>query len=435
MIIDGPLSEERQRKSRFYNLVFNFFNGISYMCLGETVVILLAVKMGCADHIIAALGAMVYLGYIMLPAGKLTAARYGAVRSQVVFWYMRNLSALLVAVAPWLQQHVSQTVAEVAILLGGFLFYGFRSAGIVLIQPLVGGMTNSSNRTSFLAFASALAYLPMVLTLAVISLVSSRYEGVRTLTGVIVTGALFGFCSAQILKGIDESSSLRESARRPFWPQFHEIIRMSSFRKMIMTNMIMNLTTIMIIPASLLTLKRGYGMSDHQALIFTIIQQSFCVITSMLSVRLSQRLGPRKMLIGAFLLYIGVCLLWGFSPAQKQAAFLWMPFMLIGIAHLTQVNATTYYFLQTVPVRLQVVGAIIQSVLAGAGSAVLGVLLSGSLLQVIAVHLADRPPLERYQLYFLCAVAILPGGICACLRLTPLPEEKRRRIGPKWLPL
>lgn len=434
MIIDGPLSEERQRKSRFYNLVFNFFNGISYMCLGETVIILLAVRMGCADHIIAALGAMVYLGYILLPAGKFTAARYGAVRSQTLFWYMRNLSALLVAFAPWIQKHVSATAAEAAILLGAFLFYGFRSAGIVLIQPLVGGMTNASNRTSFLAFASALAFLPMLLTLAVISLVSSRYEGVQTLTSVIVVGAVVGFSSAQILRGIDESSTLRESARRPFLPQFHEIIRLVSFRRMILTNMIMNLTTIFIIPVSLLTLKRGYGMSDHHALIYTIVQQSFCVIMSMLSVRLSKRLGPRKMLIGAFLVYIGVCLLWGFSPDQTNAMFLWLPFMLIGIAHLTQANATTYYFLQTVPVRLQVTGAIIQSVVAGAGSAILGVILSGQLLKTIAVHFADRPPINRYQLYFLCAVAILPGGICSCLRLTPLPEEKLRKIRYKWLP-
>ena len=69
MIFQGPLSVARQHRSQKFYYIFNLINGLSYMCLGETVIILLAVKIKSPDAIVAVLGSMSFFGYLMLPLG------------------------------------------------------------------------------------------------------------------------------------------------------------------------------------------------------------------------------------------------------------------------------------------------------------------------------------------------------------------------------
>ncbi|MDD3117455.1 MAG: hypothetical protein PHO45_08855, partial [Victivallaceae bacterium] len=62
MIIDSILSAKQKAESRHNLLIFYFINGLSYMCLGETVIILFAVRLNCPDYFIAILGSMMYFG-------------------------------------------------------------------------------------------------------------------------------------------------------------------------------------------------------------------------------------------------------------------------------------------------------------------------------------------------------------------------------------
>lgn len=99
MIFKEALSPERQASSQHNYCMFNVINGLSYMCLGETVLILLAVQLGCPDYFISTLGAMLYFGFLLLPLGKIMTARVGAARAQAYFWVARNGAALMVASA------------------------------------------------------------------------------------------------------------------------------------------------------------------------------------------------------------------------------------------------------------------------------------------------------------------------------------------------
>ena len=49
MIFDGAVPVENQKRSQRNWLCFLMFNGFAYMCLGETVIILLALKLGASD--------------------------------------------------------------------------------------------------------------------------------------------------------------------------------------------------------------------------------------------------------------------------------------------------------------------------------------------------------------------------------------------------
>ena len=102
MIRKQPLTpEQKQISQRNYNF-FSAVNGASYMCLGETVIILFAVKLHAPNILIAVIGAMMYLGFLLLPLGVIRTGQVGAAQSQADFWVCRNIAALLVAASAFL---------------------------------------------------------------------------------------------------------------------------------------------------------------------------------------------------------------------------------------------------------------------------------------------------------------------------------------------
>ena len=82
MICKGPLTPAQLASSQHNYHIFSLINGLSYMCLGETVLILLAVRLGCPDYIVSTLGAMIYFGFLLLPLGKVSGLRAWSCRSR-----------------------------------------------------------------------------------------------------------------------------------------------------------------------------------------------------------------------------------------------------------------------------------------------------------------------------------------------------------------
>ena len=129
MIYPGPLTKQQRQKTQNNYCAFVFLNGVSYMCLGETIILLFAVKLNVPNYMGAALSAVIYFAYFMLPLGKFVAARVGAARSQAVFWTLRNITALGVAASAVTAYFGYPTLALIQIFIGACLFYGLRAAG------------------------------------------------------------------------------------------------------------------------------------------------------------------------------------------------------------------------------------------------------------------------------------------------------------------
>lgn len=426
MIINGPLSESRLRRSQRFYAFFNVFNGFSYMCLGETVIILLAVKLNCPDYVISTLGSLLYFSFILLPAGKLLAARIGAASSQAVFWALRNTAALIVASSAIWHHYGSASGAVATLLSGAFLFYGCRAAGAVMIQPLLGNITTESNRASFLAATAALFYAASFIALLGISFVLRFSEKLAVLTGVIVTGSLFGYASSYLLRCIDESSSLRESARRPLWPSWRQAIHNQTLMRQIYACLVINLAVILTIPVSMLTVKRGYGISDRDALFFSLAQLAGSILLSQFIARLAKVYGPRKVLMGSYLALVLVAAAWVACPAAASTLFLVPLFFILGGAFVSECNAAIHYFLQSTPVEQQVNASILVSVCSGGIGGLIGLVVSGGLLHLAARFCGPQPDIYRYRLYFALAAIILIPGFWLVKNLIPLPTDKRR---------
>ena len=157
MIFDRPLSAEERRASLRRIALFSLVNGVSYVCVGETIMVLAAVRLGwlgCPDAVTAAIGTMLYVGFALLPLGRFLAARWGAARSSAGAWVARNGFALLIAAAlVWARGR--PTLASAMVLVGAFGFYGCRAAAVVLQGPLYGEAATAEGRSRALGLFNA----------------------------------------------------------------------------------------------------------------------------------------------------------------------------------------------------------------------------------------------------------------------------------------
>lgn len=423
MIIAGTLTPEQQARSRRNYLFFNAMNGFSYMCVGDTVIILLAVRLDCPNSFIAILGSMVYFGYLLLPLGKVVTARVGAAQSQSIFWIMRNGAALTVGATPILSVLGYQQAALTVMMTGAFLFYGFRAAGVIMGQPLIGEITTQENRATFLGFSSGLFQLTGMVSLILITILLRLWDNVWVLSALILLGSCTGIGSSRFLRRIDETDKLRESARKPIFSEMRLAWRNPFFRSQLLTGFILNLSGILTGPIGMLTLKRGYGVSDTKALLFTLAQFALSVVMSQLMGKISNKLGPRRVVVTGFGIQISLCLFWIFAPAEFHWQYVICPFLIGSGVGICVGNAMTHYFLQTIPVKNRVASSMTLAVATGAGAGVAGMVLAGTLVKWAGV-IAGPEGLGLYRLYFgaVLLFLLIPGFFL--VRMLPAPHRK-----------
>lgn len=438
MILEHELTlEQRLRSQRNIN-AFNAINGFSYMCVGETIMILLALKLGFSDVVTAVLGGMIFFGFLLLPLGKVVSARIGGARGQAVFWVVRNVAALVVASAALWHRLGFASLALACLVGGSFLFYGFRAAGVVMSQPLLGDISTEDERPRFIAINGALFYAACFVSLVAISVVLKFTESLLAIALIIVAGSALGITSSTFLRRVDETSAIRDSARRPVAREMVAGIRDRSLRRLLLGSFVNNLSLVMLLPVTVLFVKKGYGVSDTGALLFSLLQFGASAGMSVAVVRVSSRIGSRQTLVGAYGAMLATAALWSIAPETSGVAipFAALLFALSGSIRVTAENSVTHYFLQTVPAERRVPASMLMNMATGVGAGAIGMLLSGWLLHRLGQGIESPTPgaemIPLYRRYFAIAFALLLPGLALLLRMEPLPMEKRRLKRSWW---
>lgn len=431
MIYSAPLTAAQQRKSQHNYNLFSAINGLSYMCLGETVLILLAVQLETPDYFVSTLGAMLYFGFLLLPLGKVFTARVGAAQTQTVCWVLRNIAALLVGLCPLLYVAGLRHLSWGVLLFGAFMFYGFRAAGVVMSQPLIGDFTDDKSRAKVLAVSVGLFYASCFIALISISILLKMTSSIWMLSAIIVLGALLGFTASNFIRKIDETENIRLSARKPLGNALISALHDSVLKRQIAAGFSINLAVIMLIPISMLALKRGFQVSDNDALIYALVQCAACALMSVITGKISEKIGPRKVMLYSYILMLSLGPLWLLAPTGLSFLYMMLPFLIAGGTLVSANNATAHYFLQTVETEKRVAASIFISVVTGAGAGVFGMLIAGLLLRFLTDGVPAEQLLPRYRWYFLLATLFLLPGVKLITRLSPLPMEKRK-IKKTW---
>lgn len=441
MILHRPLTADERRVSQKNYGLYNFVNGASYLCLGENVLILFATRLEAPNAVVALLGSMLFLGYLLLPLGVARTAKVGAAISQADFWVCRNIAALLTAAAApaawFLPDHLP--LAWGMVLLGAFLFYGCRAAGCVLSTPLVGDFSTREEAPLVIGRAQALFYSSGVVMIVVVTLLTKQFPGLWSLAGIIVFGACCGVTSSTFLRNIHETGALQDAARAPLLPGIPAAFRNPDLRRLTVGWFGLSLGKLLLVPLSILAVKRGCGFSDSAALLCAVALTVGNCLISQGSGPVCQRLGPRKLLLLAFGANFLALALWLLLPADASPALAWCAivplFFALGGIDTAGVNACNSYFLMVCPDKSkQVSGAISLNLVTGAGAGLLGAALGPWLIHRSETWAPScgaffQGPLGPFRLYFALLFPILLVFLFAILRMRTVLYEFRERHG------
>ena len=413
-----PLTaSERRASQRGYSL-FYFVNGASYMCLGENVMVLFAAQLDAPNAVVSLLGAMLYVGYAMLPLGLRRTAQAGAARSLADFWVARNLAALFTATAAFAA--LASPVASWAMLvIGSFLFYGFRAAGYAVSTPLVGDISSPDEAPGVIGRAQALFNASAVAALAAITLITAHLHGPFAFAAIIVVGSLLGIGASRFMRGVRESGEVGRAAARPLLPGLRAAFAIPGVRRLAAAWFLLNLCTMTTIPMSMLALKRGCGLDASRALLCACAQFAASIATSTVNGRLCRRFGPNRLLVAVALSFVAVPFAWMFFPggvASALAAGLLL-FLWLGAFYSILTNATQAYFLRVCPDKaLQVPGSVGLNLATGAGAGLAGSALGAALVSM-AARLAPDGGIAPFCLYFPMLLPATAIALVSALRL------------------
>lgn len=413
------------------------------MCLGESLIILLAVKMTMPDTLITILGAMQYIGFILLPMGVWRAAKVGAAQCQADFWVCRNIAALSAAAAAILSLKFP-ILSWIILLLASFTFYGCRAAGVVLCQPLIGEITTDDDRAQFIGKCGTVFYLSGVIALLLISLALKLHDSIYLLCGVIVLGATLGVTSSGFIRRIKETDVLRNSAKEKLLPKLKENLKDQDIVRQLFAGFWATVAIVTIMPVSILFIKKGYGFSDTQALLFSSMTFVACFTVSYLSGKIAAKKGPRLLLIYGFIAHIITVSCWILIPCS--GAWVTIPlslilFFLYGGAVIACDNALQGYFLMTVPKKQQVITAVLINVLRGFCAGIGGMLLASGLLKlsqylmkyilpyVQKIFPSATEQITIYKIYFLLLLPFLLIGFRQICKLKTVITTFKEKYG------
>ncbi len=436
MILGRELTAGERAASQRNYIRYCFVNGASYVCLGENVLVLFAAALGVPDAVVALLGAAVYVGFAFLPPGVKVVARRGAALCQADFWMARNFAALFTATAALAAPH-SIAAASAILLAGALAFYACRSAGSVLLTPLLGDISASDEAPGVIGRGQAWFNASAVAALAAIGAILARWHGAGAYVAIIVTGALMGMASTSFLRGIRETGAIKDAASTPLRPGMRRAMRSRDLRRLSAAWFLLNLASMMLVPVSTLALKRGCGYTDAQALACAFVQYVSGCAVSFASGPLCRAFGPRRVLVASALGFLAAPFLWFAAPAGAGAPMFGLAlFLWLGGIYFLMMNATGSYFLLACPDKAdQVPGSVAFYLVSGGGAGLLGSVLSPWLVTRCAEWAprlgmsAHGGKIGPYRLYFACLVPLMVCSLATALALETKLYEYHGRHG------
>ncbi len=417
------LSPALKKKGQKIYLWFTGINALSYISLAESILILYALKLGGSDAYVAVLTSFLYLTMPFMLLGKSLVGKLGAAKAQALSWFLRNLSAALMIFAPIVAHKISVTAGLDLLLLAAFLFFVFRSVGIVSSTPMIGEITSEQDRGTFVSKVFLTFNAVSLLLMTALMFILNRHNSVTTFQFIILFGVTMGLISSAIVLRVPESPQSRLSGQEKIRSAYQFITRHPGALRLLIAWSAISMATMFVVPISIVVVKKGYGLSDHVALIFIIVQFLGNIYGSYTNKLLLDHVGSRPLIILATFGLLLVQLMWVLAPIHSSAIFLVLLFFILGTTLSGAQTSLSHYFLSTIPISKRVGASMFINISAGLTAGLTGSVLAGGFLRFLH-HLVTNPMLV-YKIYF-GAVAVVE--IFVIFAAFKLQKQKERPI-------
>lgn len=405
---------------------FGLLNGFSFAILGENILVLYALKAGVSEPMTAVMGSFLFLSMPFMLIGKHLMRRIGAARTQGTGWLLRNGFGLLMAGAPFAALVDAEALVPVLILIGGFGFYACRSMGAIGFRPLIGEVTGDRDRGRFMGRFGLSVNVSYLAALVLFAVTMRFRSDLIAFQWLICLGSVAGLASAGFLMAVPEGPGPARSAAEPLANTLRQVRESSLLRRMVLAQMSAWAAVALILPVSMVAMRRGYGVSEFNAILFVFVQIGGGLIVSLAGTVLADRIGPRPIAgIGAFGM-LAAALLWTAAPERFMPVFPAVIFLVLGLSKGGIDLGFTHYIVSGTQEKNRVGIGMLVMVLGGASAGFMGAVVSGGTLKILqSLGLA---PFQVYRVYFTVASLFVLPLLWMVLRLQPLGDWKIRSV-------
>jgi len=419
----NDLSPSLKQKGQKLYLWFTRMNALSYASLAESILILYAIKLGASDSYVAIITSFLYFTMPFMLLGKTFIGKWGAARSHGINWALRNLSASLMILVPLIQARYSVTGGLYFLLIAAFLFFTFRSIGMVAMTPLVGEITSDQDRGAFIAKIWMAFNSFSLILMVTIAFLLDRFKSIHTFQAIISFGVITGLLSSFIIYRVPESPRARVSGKEKFSSAYQYITRNATARRLLIAWTAITMSMMLVIPIGVVTLKRGYQLSDHVVLAFIILQLIGSIYASYNNKLFLDHVGSRPLIILYSIGLLLVQLMWVFAPVHTVWIYLGALYFILGMTISGAQTSLSHYFLSTIPATRRVAASMFINITSGLAAGLAGSIFAGGFLKLL--HHFDLREIMVYKTYFIVIAFVQLLVIALSFRLI---RQKERRI-------
>jgi hypothetical protein len=420
------LSPRQKKTGQKHYLSFTRFNALSFASLGDSILILYALKLGADDSLVAFLMSLFYLMLPMMLIGKYEITRLGTSRTFGFNWIFRTLFAALMLLAPVVRDSISPEAGLVTLVISVSGFFMFRSLGVTSMTPMLGDITSPLDQGEFISRVWMYSNLFYLFAIISITLLLGQDSSINMFRRIITFGVTVGLIASVFLFFIPASHRTTISGKQPIALTFRYILKYARLKQLFITWTVIYSGIALTVPFNILSLKKGYLFSDQNALFFSIIQISAGILVSYLNGLLLDRVGPRPMM---FIFTSGLAfvqLLWTLAPATHSNYHLVTIFVCTGLCAAGVQTSLYHYFLNSMPPRIRLNASILFNIASGITAGLLGTFLGGGLLKLLRLSGVDGLPV--YRIYFII-IFIFQGFILfQVYRLQPLSDHRIKDV-------
>ncbi|MGL4853815.1 MAG: hypothetical protein ACRC37_00995 [Lentisphaeria bacterium] len=396
---------------------FTFCNGFSVICLSDSILMLYVIKNGGSDIMIAYMASFIYIANLFMLLGRKSIAKIGAVKTIARGWHFRYIFAILMLIAPLLPPQY-KNLSLASIIIGSLGFFCGTSYGTVALQSYTGEITASGGKG---LFTSKLFMKFSIANLIALSLVVSLIHlipGLLPFQIIIISAICVGLIGTHIISNAKETQTPKLSAQEPIAHGLRSLWQNLRSRRLLLTWTTCYFGIMLVIPFSMIILKKGFFISDNIAILFIFIQLLGCLCASFFSSLVSEETGPRPLIIIYFSFLIIISFIWLISPDHFSPAFAAIAFFLCGIVAIGMQISLYHYFLLAIPQESRVSNGLLLNVAAGLVAGLLGSFVSSSIISILS-HIIDNP-INVYRTYFAIIMIILSFAILIVKNLEQL---------------
>lgn len=417
MIINRPLTIQEQHHSQKCWRDYIALNATALILSGENVLILLAVGLRIPDALIATIGALTYLSYLVLPIGFRTAAYWGVGKSVKNQCILTSFLCLLIALAG-----VLPTGAQKLFYISLIGLYLCRSASAAMHFPLLKNITDAETLPKIQANNQIAGAVCSLATNLLVAFLLAHWSGNLVLALLLTAGAIISYLAGLRAAKVIEPNTLKQFAARPVLPQILLALRNQLLRKQLLAGCILNLSLAMMVPINVLAAKRGLNLPNGKIILLATLQTLSAIGGSWCCRLITERYGPRQAILLSFPLIWLLALCWWLIPADTKSFLpLMLPFVTAGLMTVFYTTSLGSYFMLSIPNRLQIGGTFLVYVVTGGFIGALGMILNPLFFKLASCH-SWETPITVFRIYFTLCALLQAGGIFA---LISLPVAKK----------